>query len=67
MMGSHSGPATIGALLLIASLPATAQDFAELLELRRVKETLALEPGAGSRICPRSPRSTRSGSGTTGR
>ena len=42
MMGSHSGSATIGALLLIASLPATAQDFAELLEIRRVKETLVL-------------------------
>ncbi len=37
-----SGPAAIVALLLIAPLPAVAQDFAELLEIRRVKETLDL-------------------------
>ena len=37
-----SGPAAIVALLLIAPLPAVTQDFAELLEIRRVKETLDL-------------------------
>ncbi len=37
-----SGPAAIVALLLIAPLPAVAQDFAGLLEIRRVKETLVL-------------------------
>ncbi len=42
MTRSHSGPAAIVALLLIAPLPAAAQDFAELLEIRRVKETLVL-------------------------
>ncbi|MXX75803.1 MAG: tetratricopeptide repeat protein [Holophagales bacterium] len=42
MTRSHSRPAAIVALLLTAPLPAVAQDFAELLEIRRVKETLDL-------------------------
>lgn len=42
MTRPHSGPAAIVALLLTAALPAAAQDFAELLEIRRVKETLDL-------------------------
>ena len=42
MTRSHNGLAAIVALLLIAPLPAVAQDFAELLEIRRVKETLDL-------------------------
>lgn len=42
MIRPHSGPAAIVALLLTAPLPAAAQDFAELLEIRRVKETLDL-------------------------
>ena len=51
MTRSHNGPAAIVASLLIAPLPAVAQDFAELLEIRRVKETLDLsrvpEPDLG--------------------
>lgn len=42
MTRPHSGPAAIVVLLLTAPLPAAAQDFAELLEIRRVKETLDL-------------------------
>ncbi|MDE2852280.1 MAG: tetratricopeptide repeat protein [Acidobacteriota bacterium] len=42
MTCSHSGPAAIVAFLLTAPLPAAAQDFTELLEIRRVKETLVL-------------------------
>ncbi|MYB18092.1 MAG: tetratricopeptide repeat protein [Holophagales bacterium] len=42
MTRSHNGLAAIVASLLIAPLPAVAQDFAELLEIRRVKETLDL-------------------------
>ena len=42
MTRRHSGPAAIVALLLIGPLPAAAQDFAELLEIRRVRETLDL-------------------------
>ena len=42
MNRSHSRPTAIAALLLIAPLPAVAQDLAELLEIRRVKETLDL-------------------------
>jgi len=42
MTRSHSGPTATVALLLIAALPVAAQDFAELLEIRRVKESLDL-------------------------
>lgn len=42
MTRSHSGAAATVALLLTTPLPVTAQDFAELLEIRRVKETLVL-------------------------
>lgn len=42
MTRPHNGSVAIVALLLTAPLPAAAQDFAELLEIRRVRETLDL-------------------------